>query len=451
MIRPYRTAFTPIRRASALGVARLATLTALAAIPVVTSAACKGAPADTLDASPSPQAKAEPAPLANPPSPTATASAAAPGPDGGVVPESLRTDRALAPDAPRDVVSVKDPGTKEVTRDLSGYALQAIVRTGEGPGPTRTAEVNTAAVETARRRTEARIALSLSQVRARFVLSGGFVLPQGAELRARADSYGHILLVPGEDTYRVVPPGALRALLGERRLDVAPVTHANTSPAGEGPRRAGVPTRRVDVSTRAAKATFELGTLRDAGEGGTLVCRWLLDLMSAPPSTTVCATDEVPLHAELRWSTRGALVFDVVSLTRRIDLAAQDLAVPPSAAAFTSAPLPVPPSDVILPRAELASLRTVPVDAPQAQVASDAQPPPPESGLLLVNTTDELRVAWVDGFVAAWVAPGGRALLPSLVRGRYAVQWRTFLGDAWDTPETVLTPATNDAAGARTP
>jgi hypothetical protein len=309
--------------------------------------------------------------------------------------------------------------------------------------------VNVGAIETARRKTEPRIALTLSQSRARFVFSGGFVLPQGAELRARADSYGHLLLLPGEDTYRVVPPGALRALLGERRLDVAPVSHANTSVAGDGPRRAGVPTRRVEVSTRAAKATFELGTLRDAGEGGGLVCRWLLDLMSAAPSTNVCAGDEVPLHAELRWSTRGALVFDVVSLSRRIDLTQQDLAVPPAAAAFTPAPLPVPPSDVLLPRAELASLRTGPVDAPPAMTASDAQPPPPEAGLLLVNTTDELRVAWVDGFVAAWVAPGGRALLPSLVRGRYAVQWRTFLGDAWDAPETLLTPATDDAALTR--
>jgi hypothetical protein len=102
---------------------------------------------------------------------------------------------------------------------------------------------------------------------------------------------------------------------------------------------------------------------------------------------------------------------------------------------------------VLLPRAELGSLRTAPVDAPPA-APSDAQAPPPEAGLLLVNSTDELRVAWIDGFVAAWVGPGGRALLPTLVRGRYAVQWRTFLGDSWEPPETLLTPASNDAAGS---
>ena len=149
---------------------------------------------------------------------------------------------------------MKEANAKEGTRELSGYALQAIVRTGEGPGPTRTPELNAGAVETARRKTEARITLTLSQGRARFVLSGGFVLPQGTEPSGRGqDSFGHILLLPGEDSYRVVPPGALRALLGERRLDVAPVSHANVGPGGEGARRAGVPARRVEVSTRAAR------------------------------------------------------------------------------------------------------------------------------------------------------------------------------------------------------
>ena len=180
------------------------------------------------------------------------------------------------------------------------------------------------------------------------------------------------------------------------------------------------------------------------------MCRWLLDLMSAPPSTTVCAVDEVPLHAELRWTTRGAMVFDVVSLSRRVDLTSQDLAVPPAAAGFTTAPLPPLPSDVLLPRAELASLRTAPVDAPPA-APSDAQAPPPEAGLLLVNSTDELRVAWIDGFVAAWVGPGGRALLPTLVRGRYAVQWRAFLGDSWEPPETLLHAGDQRRRGERTP
>jgi hypothetical protein len=342
----------------------------------------------------------------------------------------------------------RESGGKDPSRELSGYALQAVLRTGEGPGAPRAPEVNASAVDVAKRRTEARLTVAISPSRARFVLSGGFVLPQGTELRGRWDAYGHLLRLPGEDSYRVVPPDALRALLGERRLDVAPMSRATATAAGEGPRRAGFATRRLEVATRAAKATFELANLRDAGEGGPLVCRWLFDLMSAPPSTAGCATDEVPLHAELRWTTRGTLVFDVVSVSRRSDFSAQDLATPPATMGFTAAPLPEVFADVLLPRAELGSLRSAPIDVTPPS-APDAQVPAPESGLLLLNTSDELRVAWLDGFAAAWVAPGGRVQLPSLVRGRYALEWRTFLGDSWEVAETVVAPGTNDAAGTR--
>jgi hypothetical protein len=408
--------------------------------------ACKGPSADPVDAAPSPQAKAEPAPLAVPPSPTATTGAAAAGADGSVAPEPLRPDRALATDVPRD--PTKETTGKDPNRELSGYVLQAIVRTGEGPGAPRAAEVNGAAEELARRKTESKVTITVASGRARFVVSGGFVLPQGAELRSRWDAYGHLLLLPGEDTYRVVPPGALRALLGERRLDVAPVSPASMGAVSDGPRRSGLPTRRLDVATRAAKTTLEIATVRDAGEGGALVCRWLLDLTSAPPSTSACASDDVPMHAELRWTTRGSLVFDVLSITRRADLSPQDLAAPPASASFTTAPLPAVLSDVLLPKSELASLRTAPSDAP-ASANGASRPQAPDVGLLLVNSSDELRLAWIDGFAAAWVAPGGRALLSSLARGRYVVEWRTFLGDSWEPAETLLTPATSDAAGAR--
>ena len=83
--------------------------------------------------------------------------------------------------------------------------------------------------------------------------------------------------------------------------------------------------------------------------------------------------------------------------------------------------------------------------------AADAQPPPPESGLLLVNTTDELSVAWVDGFVAAWVAPGGRALLPEPGAGATRCSGRTFLGDAWEAPETVPPRHERRGGDARAP
>ena len=318
--------------------------------------------------------------------------------------------------------------------------MQAVVRTGEGPGAQKWPEVNAAAVEAARRKGEARIAVDFTPGRARFVLTGAFVLPQGTELRARSDRYGHVVLWPGEEAYRVAEPGTLRALLGERRLDVSPMSAADVSSPGEGARRLNLRTRRVDVVTRAAKATLEVATFPSAGEGGDLVCRWLLDLMSAPPSTAACGTDEVPLHAELRWTTQGSLVFDAVSApSRRTDLAVQDLAAPPASLAFAGGPVPGSPGEALVGQLDLLSFRNAPVEQPPTQ-SRDAQAPPPASGLVLVNQSDELRMVWVDGVAAAWVSPGARLALPSLMRGRYSLQWRTFLGDAWDPPETAVAP-----------
>jgi hypothetical protein len=407
-----------------------------------TPLACKGASIDVVDAAPSPQASAEPAPLANPP---ATASIR---PDGGPPPEAMRTDEELAPDTPHEPareLGIKDP-TRDA-RDLAGYSMQAVWRMGEGPGAPRAAEVNASAIEAIRRKTEPRMTIDVSQTRARFVLSAGFVLPQTTELRARVDRYGHLLLWPGESTYRVTEPGALRALLGERRLDVAPLSPAEVVWSGEGVRRLNVRTHRADVSTRAAKATLELASVRDAGDGGALVCRLLLDLMNAHPSTPLCATDEVPLHAEVRWTTQGSLTFDVTSLVRRFDLPAQDLGTPPPSLAFAASPPPPSPAETLVQKADFAAFRTAPVDVPLTP-SPDAQPPPPEGGLALVNSSDELRVAWIDGVPAAWVAPGGRLSLPSLVRGRYVLQWRTFLGDGWEPPATILVPGTSEV-GAR--
>jgi hypothetical protein len=330
-----------------------------------------------------------------------------------------------------------------------GYTLQAVLRTGEGPAAPKAPEVNVAVVEAARRRTEAKMAIAISSGRARFTVTGsGFVLPQGTELRSRSDRYGHLLLWPGENAYRVAEAGSLRALLGERRLDVAPISPADLAGGGETGRRLNLATRRIDVSTRAARATFEVATVRDAGDGGSLVCRFLLDLMNAPPSTPACTTDDVPLHAELHWTTQGSLTFDVTSLARTTDLALQDMAAPPPALTFSGAPPPTSPAELLVQRGDLASFRTGPIDVPPA-MTRDATRPPPEAGLLLLNATDELRMAWIDGVPVAWVGPGARLLVPGLTRGRYAVQWRTVLGDAWEPALTVFAPGVSEVGGTR--
>jgi hypothetical protein len=413
-------------------------------VVLVTSfiASCKVAAQDLPDASPSPQASAEPAPLANVLSATLS-----PGADAGPRPEALRTDRPLPVDAPHE--SLRDAAARESTREfreLAGYGIQAVLHAGEGPPATKSPETNVAAIEAAKRKTEAHISIDVSQTRARFVLSGGFVLPPSTELRSRVDRYGHLVLWPGENSYRVAQPGALRALMGERRLDVAPLSAATVTIAGEGTRRINTPTRRVDVSTRAAVAMLEIASVRELGDGGVLICRVLWDLMNAPPSTGACGPDDLPMHAELRWTTQGTLSFDVISIVRRMDMSAQELAVPPTSIAFEPAPPPAASGDALLSKADVAAFRTAPVDVPPAP-PHDAQLVAPDSGLLLSNTSDELRVVWIDGVAVAWVAPGGREWLQSLVRGRYVVQWRTFLGDAWDPPRTVIVPGLSELGG----
>jgi hypothetical protein len=412
--------------------------------------ACHGAPAETLDAAPSPQASAEPAPLANVGAAASAAATTTSGVDGSVSPEALRGDREVPVDTPHEVPRELLP--KDFPKDpkeLAGYELQVVLHMGEGPPAVKAPEVNGNAIDAARHKTEAHMVVDVSQTRARLSIQGGFVLPERTELRARSDRYGHVLLWPGEDTYRVAEPGAMRALFGERRLDVAPVSPVETRGAGDGARRLGYRTRRVELSTRAAKATFELATLPNASEGGALVCRWLLDLMGGPPAASPCANDEVPLHAELRWTTQGSLAFDVTALARRTDLAVQDMAAPPARLAFVRGAVPVPPGEAMLGKADLAAMRNGPIDVPVTR-ALDAQAPAPDAGLVLANLTDGLRVAWLDGVPVAWVAPGGSVLLPSLVRGKYVLQWRSFLGDAWDGPQTAVVPGRSDLGSVET-
>jgi hypothetical protein len=230
----------------------------------------------------------------------------------------------------------------------------------------------------------------------------------------------------------------MRALVGERRLDVAPLSPAEVRSTGEGPHRLNLRTRRIEVSTRAAKATLEVAVVRDGGEGGVLICRLLLDLIGAVPSTTICASDEVPLRAELRWTTRGALTFEAMSLVGRVDLAAQDLEAPPPSVSWSSSRLPGE-AETLLPRSEIAAFRLGPADFPPV-APRDGQAPAPETGLMLVNSSDALRVVWLDGVAIAWVGPGQSLALPSLLRGRYALQWRSFLGDSWEPSDLLVVP-----------
>lgn len=364
----------------------------------------------------SPQANVVPAPLTT--KPTAAASAAAAPVDAGPPPDTLRP---LAP-FPVDTIA----------RDGPGYALSVAVRFLDVPVVAR-GDIPAAAIESARRRVEPSFAVTMSPTRARMVLRGkASLLPEGSEIRMRNDVYGAVFVDADGATYRPLAPGTLRALFNERRLDVGPLTPAETSVAGDGPKRLGYATRKIEVWTRAAKATVEVARVPDAGEGGVLLCRFLLDWLSAPPSTPLCDVGDVPLHAELHWTPRGVLVFDATSIVRRLDLLGASLTTPPAAARFTNQPLPKVPGALFFSAQELAALK-------QGAEASR---------LALENDADEPRLAWVDGIPVGWVAPGGTLDVQGIPKVKVGVDWRTFFDDAERSPvQIVVLPGASEASG----
>ncbi|MDB4945982.1 MAG: hypothetical protein JWP97_5516 [Labilithrix sp.] len=373
------------------------------------------------DAMASPQASAMPAPLASPQAPPSAAPVVMP--EGGPPPVALRGDVALGPDT--------------LARETIGYTLSAVMRPSDVPGPPKAPEVNAAGLEAARKKTELRLAIDLSPSRMRLALVGsGWVLPPDTELRSRADHYGHVVVWPGGLMYRPLAPGALRALFGERRFDVAPITAASLVARDDVGKRLGIRTRTAEVSTRAAKATFEIGRLPDLGEGGTLLCRVLLDLMNAPPGTPLCADGELPMRAELRWTARGSLSFELTGVLKKADMPTTTLLVPPAAAVYAATPLTPSGVQLDLSPQELAALRTGPVDVPPPAHGGS------ESGLVIANATDQVRLLLVDGIPVAWAAPGAKDIVPGLHRGRYVGQWRTFLGESFEAPFTLIVPGT---------
>ncbi|MBX3234127.1 MAG: hypothetical protein KIT84_06290 [Labilithrix sp.] len=364
----------------------------------------------------SPQASAQPAPLGTATAPASGSPVALV--EGGPPPAPMRGDEPL----PADSLSKEGPG----------YTLSAVFRFLDLVGPQRAPEVNAAGIDAARRSTEPRMAIELGAARMRLVFSQGTVLPDETEVRSRADRYGHVLVWPGAATYRPLAPGALRALLGERRLDVAPITPADVVTKGEQGRRIGIRTRKVEVTTRAAKAEIEVGKLEGLAEGGVLLCRAVLDLLSAPPSTPLCALDELPVRAEMHWTGYGAFVFEVTASLQKKEMPVAPLLVPPQDATFATAPLPRGGVTPMLSAAELGALRSADVDVPPVPGATDA--------LTVANSTFELRLLYLDGVAVAWAAPGARSEVRGLKRGKYVAQWRTFLGDSVEPPVAQTVP-----------
>lgn len=395
---------------------------AAAVVVVVLSAAlacaCRTKPSDgAADPAESPQAQAVPAPLSSPPS--GLASAAAMGSDAGPAPTPFESTERLAVDP--------------VAREAAGLSLVAVLRPGDTT--VRAPEAPAAAVDALKKKLEARLVVELTATRLRIAQAGaGFVLPHDAEIRARADRYGHVAVFGAGTYYRPLPPGALRTFLDERRFDVAPLAPARLAPVEGAGRRLDARTRRVSLATRAGKVDVEVARLPETGEAGVLFGRFLVDLVSGSPGAALVGVDELPVHADIRWTDGGQLVLEVTNVLRKPALDPTLLAAPPVGAAFGDNPLPTGGLVPTLTPAELGTLR-----GPSTE---------PTGPLVVVNGKPEVRVIVLDGVAVAWVAPLARAELHGLPAGRYLAATRTALGLAPESHGTVTVPGT---LGGETP
>jgi hypothetical protein len=264
--------------------------------------------------------------------------------------------------------------------------------------------------------------------------------PGGTELLARSDRYGALLVWPNAPQYRIVVPGALRAAIEDRRMDVLPFAKAKMTAAGEGT-RLGVAVRKVELTSSFGTLALELARIDEAGAGGALVCRFLVELAGIDPAAPVCRSEapEVPLVASYRWlahpeSTEAAR-FEVLTLSAR-DKDVSYISVPPSGVRSRSEGLPGPSSVTLLSDEELAALRTK--DAPAGPPKADG----PKAGLLARNSGTRTLYLVIDGIAVAYVAPRGQVRLEALRPGRYHVQWRTLLGEEMTAFEELTLPAT---------
>lgn len=361
-------------------------------------------------------------------------------PDGGV--EGIMFDpsgRPIYPDAgtPPPVPLTPDVGLPaEVLgrEDLTGLALEAAFRWRQTPAAPKAPEVSPEGIAAAQKLTSLTMNIDLlSMGRMKLTMaSRALPLPFRAELRSRVDRYGHIAMWPGALRFRIVAPGALRPALGEGRVDVTPLSAGTKGATGTG-KRLGMATRVVPLESPFGRIRLELASLPEAGQGGPLLCRALVEIVSIDPKTSECRTDEVPVAAAIDWD-QGGIDFEVLSLTKRTDFPPGQALVPPPGAELEATGLPEAPLGVFLTNSELALLRTKDLDI------KSQDPAAPGEGFIAQNHRSTLTYLLIDGVAVAAVPPRDSRYVVGLRKGRYTAQWRTFLGDYIGPVETLEVP-----------
>lgn len=386
--------------------------------------------------------------LVLPPPPVSTSIALEPQADEEVLSDAgggLEFDpvsgRLIIPEAgpppPKPLRSDAKLPTDQMLRDEQvGVTLQAafvhraLPRVADGP------EVNAAGIAAAVKLTEPNVGVLVTAMgRMKVVFeSRALPLPFRSEVRARFDRYGHLVFWPSSPRYRVVPPGALRTVLGERRVDVTPLSAGQKMNAGTGT-RLEQSVRTVELAGSLGRIRLELATFPEAGLGGPLLCRMLVETIGIDPATSECKPEEIPLFASIDWQEGHGIDFNVKGFERRADLPPGEALVPPPAAEKTDALLPDTSDGVYLTQEELSAFRT------QATPPPILDPAAPPEGLVADNGRNQLMVLWIDGVATVAVPPLSKRFIVGPKPGRYVVQWRTFLGDRIDEARVVELPA----------
>lgn len=325
-------------------------------------------------------------------------------------PESIAIARAL----PEDTITAKDG---------VGYTIEGAFHWVDVAGPPSVPEASAAAIKEAQQKTDLAVTVDLGNLgRMRFAfVAPSFPLPAHSELRARSSYYGHVLVWPNGNAYRTLAPGSLRAMLAERRADVAPLMRAKMTAAGLG-NLLGHKTIRTDIETSVGTLSLEQASVPGSGSGGELFCRLLVEIVGAEPTTEACRAERIPLSAQYKWSANGKLSFSATSLIERKDIPFGYLNVPPSGAAFTPGELPPSASGVFLAREDLAKFRT------RAVRTGPPGPRAPGEGILAENLTNTLAYVLVDGVPVAWVRPKEQQYVIGPPAGHYTIAFRDFFG-----------------------
>jgi hypothetical protein len=328
------------------------------------------------------------------------------------------------------------PSDSLTAKDGTGYSLEAAFRWSDLPAPFVGAEVAPAAIREALQKTDLSVAIDLAPIgRLRFSLeSAVFPLPTHTELRARTSYYGHVLVWPDGASYRLLPPGTLRAMFAERRADVTPLLRAKVTPAGTGS-LLGHRTTLTDVETSLGTLSLEQTTLPGSGAGGELLCRLLVELVGADPSTEACRSERIPLAARYRWAPSGTLAFVVTSLTEKKDLPLGYLYVPPAGAVYAPGLLPPKTSGVFLTQTDLTKFRT------HGTRGAPPGPRAPGEGITSDNQTTGLVYLLLDGVPVAWLGAKEQKYVIGPPAGRYSVAFRDFFGTNLSPSSIVELPA----------